>query len=65
MRKKIGHCCSCKKQLLFVVFGVVVGFGFLVLNYYDEFSSSSHLTKLRSVCISNPLVEMYQAGTPA
>lgn len=47
MRRKIGHCCSCKKQLLFAVFRVVVGFGFLVLNYYDKFSSSSHLTKLQ------------------
>lgn len=52
MRRKIGCCCSCKKQLLFVVFGVVVGFGFLILNYYDEFASSSHLTKLQSVYVS-------------
>lgn len=52
MRRKIGCCCSCKKQLLFVVFGVVVGFGFLILKYYDEFASSSHLTKLQSVYVS-------------
>ena len=59
MRRKIGRCCSCKKQLLFVVFGVIVGFGFLILSYYDEFAFSSHLTELQSVYVSNPLVEMY------
>lgn len=62
MRRKIGCCSSRKKQLLFVVFRVAVGFELLILSYYDEFAFSSHLTELRSVYVSSPLVETHEAA---